>query len=111
MRGSQLAMSGTPPALEAVNGPSPDTWARHRSSPIVDAMQMREVIVIAAGSKRVALSVAVAIVLCAPAAAQQGLDKVSFGTNWVAEAEHGGHYQALVDGTYRKFGLDVTIVP
>jgi ABC-type nitrate/sulfonate/bicarbonate transport systems, periplasmic components len=36
---------------------------------------------------------------------------VSFGTNWVAEGEHGGHYQALVDGTYRRYGLDVTIVP
>jgi len=46
----------------------------------------------------------------APAAAQ-ALDKVSFGTNWVAEAEHGGFYQALADGTYRKYGLDVTIVP
>jgi NitT/TauT family transport system substrate-binding protein len=40
----------------------------------------------------------------------QGLDKVVFGTNWVAEAEHGGFYQALADGTYRKYGLDVTIV-
>jgi NitT/TauT family transport system substrate-binding protein len=38
-------------------------------------------------------------------------DKVSFGTNWLAEAEHGGYYQALVDGTYEKYGLDVTIVP
>jgi len=46
-----------------------------------------------------------------PAAAQQALDKVSFGTNWVAEAEHGGFYQALADGTYRNYGLDVTIVP
>jgi NitT/TauT family transport system substrate-binding protein len=45
-----------------------------------------------------------------PAAAQK-LDKVSFGTNWLAEAEHGGHYQALADGTYRKYGLDVTITP
>ena len=43
-----------------------------------------------------------------PAAA---LDKVSFGTNWVPEPEHGGFYQALADGTYRKYGLDVTIVP
>src|SRR5919108_81014 len=34
-----------------------------------------------------------------------------FGTNWVAEAEHGGFYQALADGTYRNYGLDVTIVP
>ena len=48
--------------------------------------------------------------LAIPARAQQ-LDKVSFGTNWVAEAEHGGFYQALADGTYRKYGLDVTIVP
>jgi NitT/TauT family transport system substrate-binding protein len=46
----------------------------------------------------------------APADAQ-ALDKVSFGTNWVAEGEHGGFYQALADGTYRKYGLDVTIVP
>jgi NitT/TauT family transport system substrate-binding protein len=46
----------------------------------------------------------------APAAAPT-LDKVSFGTNWIAEAEHGGFFQALADGTYRKYGLDVTIVP
>jgi NitT/TauT family transport system substrate-binding protein len=39
------------------------------------------------------------------------LDKVSFGTNWVAEAEHGGFFQALADGTYKQYGLDVTIVP
>lgn len=38
-------------------------------------------------------------------------DKVSFGTNWVAQAEHGGYYQAIADGTYRKYNLDVTIVP
>jgi NitT/TauT family transport system substrate-binding protein len=51
--------------------------------------------------------------LCAAATlvpgSAQALDKVSFGTNWVAEAEHGGFYQALADGTYRKYGLDVTI--
>jgi len=41
----------------------------------------------------------------------QALDQVRFGTNWVAEAEHGGFYQALADGTYKKYGLDVTIVP
>ena len=45
------------------------------------------------------------------AASAQPLDKVTFGTNWVAEAEHGGFYQALADGTYKKYGLDVTIVP
>jgi NitT/TauT family transport system substrate-binding protein len=41
----------------------------------------------------------------------QTLDKVSFGTNWVAEAEHGGFFQAVADGTYKQYGLDVTIVP
>jgi len=46
-----------------------------------------------------------------PARAQTTLDKVSFGTNWVAEAEHGGFFQALADGTYEKYGLDVRIVP
>src|SRR5579871_5043742 len=49
--------------------------------------------------------------LAGHAAAAQTLDKVSFATNWVAEAEHGGFYQALADGTYRRYGLDVTIVP
>ena len=37
-------------------------------------------------------------------------DKVSFGTNWLAEAEHGGYYQAVADGTYAKYGLDVKIL-
>jgi NitT/TauT family transport system substrate-binding protein len=46
-----------------------------------------------------------------PGRAQTALDKVSFGTNWVAEAEHGGFFQAVADGTYKKHGLDVTIVP
>jgi NitT/TauT family transport system substrate-binding protein len=44
-------------------------------------------------------------------ASAEALDKVAFGTNWVAEAEHGGFYQAVADGTYRQYGLDVTIVP
>jgi len=38
-------------------------------------------------------------------------DKVSFGTDWKAEAEHGGYYQALATGIYKKHGLDVTIEP
>ena len=42
---------------------------------------------------------------------RRALDKVSFATNWLAEAEHGGFYQAVVDGTYAKYGLDVKIVP
>jgi NitT/TauT family transport system substrate-binding protein len=58
-------------------------------------------------SKLLAASAIVALSAALPAAAQ---DKVSFGTNWLAEAEHGGYYQAVADGTYAKYGLDVTIV-
>jgi NitT/TauT family transport system substrate-binding protein len=39
------------------------------------------------------------------------LDKVKFGTNWLAEPAAGGFFQAAADGTYAKYGLDVTIVP
>ena len=49
-----------------------------------------------------------ALTLASPAAA---LDKVTVGTNWVAEAEHGGYYQAIADGTYEQCGLDVEIKP
>ncbi|MDB5604863.1 MAG: transporter substrate-binding protein [Bradyrhizobium sp.] len=54
---------------------------------------------------------AAAVLAARPASAEDKLDKVSFGTNWVAEAEHGGFFQASADGTYKKYGLDVTIVP
>lgn len=61
---------------------------------------------------RLAWATAAAAVLAAPAVLAQGtLVPVSFGTNWVAEAEHGGFYQAVADGTYAACGLDVTIVP
>lgn len=43
-----------------------------------------------------------------PATASK-LSKVTFGTNWVAEAEHGGFYQALATGIYKDHGLDVSI--
>jgi NitT/TauT family transport system substrate-binding protein len=36
-------------------------------------------------------------------------DKVTIGTDWRAEAEHGGLYQALATGIYKKYHLDVTI--
>jgi NitT/TauT family transport system substrate-binding protein len=53
------------------------------------------------------IAVALAALLCAGQA--QALDEVTFGTNWLAEAEHGGYYQAVADGTYEKYGLKVTI--
>ena len=32
------------------------------------------------------------------------LDQVKFATNWLADPEAGGFYQALVDGTYATTG-------
>lgn len=41
----------------------------------------------------------------------QSREAVTFGTSWLAQAEHGGYYQALADGTYARHGLDVSIIP
>jgi NitT/TauT family transport system substrate-binding protein len=49
-----------------------------------------------------------AAVASAAAPAQQP-ERVVFATDWLAQAEHGGYYQALAEGTYRKHGLDVSI--
>ena len=48
--------------------------------------------------------------LAALASPATAADKVTFGANWLAEAEHGGFYQALADGTYARHGLDVKIL-
>lgn len=44
-----------------------------------------------------------------PAASTGSLTKVTYGTNWYAQAEHGGFYQAIAKGIYREHGLDVTV--
>jgi NitT/TauT family transport system substrate-binding protein len=54
-----------------------------------------------------ARAMTLAFLLTTPAAWAE--DKVTFGTNWKAQAEHGGFYQAVATGLYRKAGLDVTI--
>ena len=38
-------------------------------------------------------------------------ETVSFGTDWKAEAEHGGFYQAIATGIYQRYGLEVTLRP
>jgi NitT/TauT family transport system substrate-binding protein len=65
------------------------------------------------GFRRAITAALVALPAFFPAAGAQAqeLTKLRFGTNWLAEAEHGGYYQAVADGTYKKYGLDVEIVP
>lgn len=60
--------------------------------------------------KRAGTALSLAIGLIASGVAAHAEDKVSFATNWKAQAGHGGFYQAVADGTYKKYGLDVTIV-
>jgi NitT/TauT family transport system substrate-binding protein len=55
---------------------------------------------------RIIQSIALFGLLLPAAQAQQA---ITFATNWKAQAAHGGFYQAVADGTYKKFGLDVTI--
>ncbi|MBL8340338.1 MAG: ABC transporter substrate-binding protein [Rubrivivax sp.] len=43
------------------------------------------------------------------AAAAQAQEAFTYITNWYAQAEHGGYYQAVATGIYKKYGLDVTI--
>ena len=45
----------------------------------------------------------------ARAARAQTLEKLVFQTDWRAQAEHGGYYQALAAGLYRKAGIDCEI--
>jgi NitT/TauT family transport system substrate-binding protein len=62
----------------------------------------------------IALVLAALIAACSPAkkAAEPaaGLTPIKFATDWRAQAEQGGFYQALATGEYKKRGLDVTIV-
>lgn len=41
--------------------------------------------------------------------AAQAQEKFTYMTNWYAQAEHGGFYQAMATGIYKKYGLDVTV--
>lgn len=51
-----------------------------------------------------------ALAAAALAHAQQPV-KLTFQSNWRAQAEHGGYYQAVATGIYAKHGLDVTVRP
>jgi NitT/TauT family transport system substrate-binding protein len=51
------------------------------------------------------------VLVAAGDASAQAPEKIVFGTDWLAQAEHGGFYQAVAEGTYAKYGLDVSIRP
>ncbi len=62
--------------------------------------------------RRALLGGGAALVLAAVPGARvsaQTLDKVSFQTNWRAQAEHGGYYQAVANGIYRRHGIECEV--
>jgi NitT/TauT family transport system substrate-binding protein len=63
-----------------------------------------------AGFKSALLSfVALVSMTIVPSGEAAEPDRITFATDWLAQAEHGGFYQAIAEGTYRKHGLDVTV--
>ncbi len=66
--------------------------------------------------RHLGIALAALVCACAPAAdtdevtGAEGLTTIRFATDWRAQAEHGGFYQALATGEYEKRGLKVEIV-
>jgi len=63
--------------------------------------------------RSVAIALAALLAACSPAkkeAASGALTPIRFATDWRAQAEHGGFYEALANGEYAKRGLDVKII-
>lgn len=60
-------------------------------------------------ARRISLGLLVVSALCNPFSNAHAQEKFTYMTNWYAQAEHGGFYQAVASGIYKKYGLDVTI--
>lgn len=64
----------------------------------------------------VAIALMALVSACSPAAKKEAAPaagapvKIRFATDWRAQAEHGGFYQAVATGEYAKRGLDVQII-
>src|SRR5690242_20633466 len=58
---------------------------------------------------RLLLTIAFTLLTASAAAAQTPRIHITFVTDWKAQAEHGGFYEAVAEGFYAKRGLDVTI--
>ncbi len=61
------------------------------------------------GSLRLLCAPVLALTVLGAAVPAMAEEKFVYMTNWFAEAEHGGFYQAIATGIYKKYGLDVTV--
>ena len=60
-------------------------------------------------AKAVAVSLAAAAAFGAASSPAGAAEKFSYLTNWFAQAEHGGYYEAKAEGLYEKAGIDAEI--
>jgi NitT/TauT family transport system substrate-binding protein len=58
---------------------------------------------------RIAIAIVALFAATAGGAQPRAMQRIVFATDWLAQAEHGGFYQAVAEGTYAKYGLDVQI--
>ena len=91
-----------------------ETETRGHAAPVDNGQSERRSGSRGAGDRRRtigAVSFAALAAFLASADPALALDKVTLGLNWLADPEAGGYYQAVADGAYAKYGLDVTILP
>ncbi|MDE2612547.1 MAG: ABC transporter substrate-binding protein [Burkholderiales bacterium] len=93
---------------EAANLPRPDLSATNQSAPTQEPGRRPRAPRAFPRALALFLALTLALTFAAPRLAAAA-EPFVFLTNWYAEAEHGGFYQALAAGLYRKAGLDVTI--
>ena len=62
-------------------------------------------------SRAISAGLALAVGASALASGAAAAEKITFLTNWKAQAEHGGFYQAIAKGYFKKYGLDVQLRP
>ena len=60
-------------------------------------------------ARRLSRHIGFGLLLASAFSTAQAQEKFTYMTNWYAQAEHGGFYQAVATGIYKKYGLDVTI--
>ena len=71
---------------------------------------MNRNLILGAAAAAVAVAIALVLTLGSSNQPENGLSRISFATDWKAQAEHGGFYQAIANGYYAEAGLDVTLV-
>ena len=59
--------------------------------------------------RRTVLAGMAGVLAAPPRINAQTLDKVSYQTNWRAQAEHGGFYLAATNGIYKKYGIECDV--